>query len=152
MSDLMAKTIPASARAVVDRRAERFSFQKVNSNPGKRKRSDCVVRALSLACRVPWLGVFDDLTLLARQIYAMPNEKDVYSDYLRFKGWVKQPMPRFADNTRYTVREFAAKYSRGTYVLSVANHLTVIIDGTLYDTWDCGGKSVGNFWSKGRVA
>jgi len=61
--------------------------------------------------------------------------------------WLKR-MPRFSDNTRYTVAEFADTHNHGTFVISVANHLTCIVDGTLYDTWNCGHKSVGNYWSK----
>ena len=30
----------------------------------------------------------------------------------------------------------------------IANHLTTAIDGTLYDKWNCGSKSVGNYWIK----
>ena len=30
----------------------------------------------------------------------------------------------------------------------MANHLSFIDKGTLVDTWNCGSKSVGNYWIK----
>ena len=57
-------------------------------------------------------------------------------------------MPRHYDNTRYTVKELIDENPNITMVISVANHLTCAIKGTLYDTWDCSHKSVGNYYIK----
>ena len=57
-------------------------------------------------------------------------------------------MPKRADNTKYTVREFADELAKEnkTYIINIAHHTTVIKNKKLYDIWNCGRKSVGNFW------
>ena len=37
-----------------------------------------------------------------------------------------------------TVKEFADEHPFGIYLIRIENHLTVIIDGKLRDTWNCG--------------
>jgi len=32
------------------------------------------------------------------------------------------------------------------YIVSLANHLSVVVNGYVYDTWNCTHKSVGNYW------
>lgn len=125
-----------------------MKFEKLNLNPSGRKAFDCVIRSIVKASGKTWLEVFDGLTKIARVEFCIPNEKRAYEIYLENIGFKKQRMPRFADNTRYTVAEFADAYSHGTFVVSVARHLTCVENGTLYDTWNCGHKSVGNYWIK----
>ncbi len=123
-----------------------MKFEKINLNPSGRKASDCVVRAIMKCSNKTWLEVFDGLTAIGRTEFCIPNEKRAYEKFLEKNGFKKQSMPRFTDNTRYTVKEFADANPKGTFIISVANHLTCMIDGTIYDTWNCAHKSVGNFW------
>ena len=123
-----------------------MNFERINLNPSGRKAADCVVRALMKATGKTWLQVFDDLAAAARENFCAPNEKRSYEPVLEKYGFKKHPMPRFADNSRYTVAEFAATNPKGVFVISVANHLTCVVDGTLFDTWNCGYKSVCNFY------
>lgn len=123
-----------------------MKYVNCNYNPLAIKTCDCVIRAILKATGQTWPETFDGLCRLARQECRMPNDKPVYNQYLRHLGFEMQKMPRFPDNTRYTVREFADANPIGTFIISIANHLTVIIDGVLYDTWDCSRKSVGNYW------
>ena len=57
-------------------------------------------------------------------------------------------MPKHKDNSRYTVKEFIDELAKpkGTYIISIANHLTLVINKKLVDIWDCSRKSVGNYW------
>ena len=98
-----------------------------------------------------WNEVFNGLYDHSLMQKDMPNAKPVYEAYLKELGWVKQPMPRFPDNTRYTLKEFIDQrnFGRGIVIVSVAKHLTVIDGKDLIDTWDCSHKSVGNYWTKG---
>lgn len=125
-----------------------MEFVKTNLNPSGKATSDCVVRAIVKGANKRWLDVYKDLCALGEAEYKMPNSKPVYEKYLSQLSWKKQRMPRHEDNTKYTVRHFAHKNSKGTFIISVANHLTVIVDGVLYDTWNCGEKCVGNYWIK----
>jgi hypothetical protein len=122
------------------------NFIETNLNPTGKKRGDCVIRAIMKALKRSWKDVYTDLCEMGKEMFAMPNDPVIWHKYLEQNGWKKQPMPRFPDNTRYMVKEFQEANSKGTFIVSVANHLTVIEDGKLYDMWDCGNKSVGNYW------
>ena len=125
----------------------RFTFH--NANPkGKLRAADCVPRAISTATGISWEEATRVLTEEAIKQYAVLNEKSVYDKWLTQNGWTKNKQPRKADNTKYTVEEFAAINDKGTYVVGVANHLTVVVDGQILDTWNCSYKTVGNYWSK----
>ena len=122
-------------------------FNKNNLNPKDNKTGDCVVRAIMKGTKQTWIKVYEDLCKLGLELLAMPNSPEVYQKYLKDIGWIKQRMPRFKDNTRYTIEEFADENPKGTFIISVANHLTVVVDGTLIDTWNCSYKSMGNYWT-----
>jgi hypothetical protein len=100
------------------------------------------------ATKKSWLETFDGLNATAREQFTIGGDKRAYEIYLTQNGFKKMPMPRFPDNTRYTVGEFGIENPLGVFIVGIANHLTVIVDGTLYDTWNCSHKSVGNFWRK----
>lgn len=123
-----------------------MKFVKTNLNPTGKKYGDCVVRALMKANGKSWAETYSDLCAIGLEMYAMPNDKAVYEKYLEQNGWKKQKMPRFEDNSRYTVSEFSEENPKGTFVITVANHITTVVDGILYDTWDCGHKSICNYW------
>lgn len=125
-----------------------MQFVQLNLNPRGRRAADCVIRAIMRATGKPWNVVFLELGAISLKECAMPNEKRVYEQYLNQLGFSKRPMPRFPDRTRYTVAEFAQANPKGVFVISVAKHLTCIVDAVLYDTWNCSYKSVGNFYSK----
>lgn len=125
-----------------------MKFEKMNKNPRNIKASDCVVRAISTALNKPWTQIYTDLTNLGFDLCRMPSEPDTYIKYLDSLGYKKQKMPKRYDNTRYTVEEFANELAdeNKTYIISVAKHLTCLRGKTLIDTWNCGYKSVGNYW------
>jgi hypothetical protein len=120
-------------------------FVKHNVNPMGKKTSDCVVRAIALVEGRPWEDVFDELVRLARQSYSMPNDTSVYGKYLDEKyptidvfRWVG------GRKKRYTVRDVCQL--KGTYIVRLAKHITVVMDGKYYDVWDCGSKCAYKIW------
>lgn len=119
-----------------------------NENPKNSKSSgDCVIRAIAFATGNGWDKTYSDLCALGLKMKAMPNDNKVYRKYLEQLGYKQLPQPRKANNTKYTVTEFTRLQGRkGTYIISVANHLTAVKDGKIIDTWDCGGNCVGNYW------
>jgi hypothetical protein len=44
------------------------------------------------------------------------------------------------------VGEFAKQHPKGTYLISVRNHLTAVVDGVVYDTWNCSFKAINKVW------
>ena len=125
-----------------------MEYFSLNLNPIGKRSGDCVVRAICGATNKTWEEVYNDLCKLGLEMKEMPNMKKVFEKYLEQIGWKKQKMPRFGDNTRYTLEEFADENNKGVYIINLANHLTYIEDGTLIDIWDCSGKSVGNYWKQ----
>lgn len=124
-------------------------FEKFNANPKGLKSADCVIRAISKATGDSWEDTYKGLFELSLKMKRVFNEKQVYEKYLEQKGWKKQKMPKHENGKRYTVQELADSYwCRFDLIISVAHHLTYVSKGTLFDTWNCGHKSVGNYWTR----
>ena len=123
---------------------------KLNLNPKGIKSGDCVIRAVAYATEQSWDKVYKDLCDIGFKMKRLPNDKLVYEKYLNQLGWLKQKQPRHPDNTKYCVYEFTEyKIVPGKIIVSVANHLTCIDNYEIVDTWNCGGKCIGNYWIKG---
>ena len=127
-----------------------MEFKKENINPkGWKREGDCVVRAIAGAMNCSWESTYMRLCELGAKRCRMPNSKSTYEEYLKNNGWIKYKMPKHDDGTRYTVNELIDENSNCIMVISMANHLTYANKGVLVDTWNCGSKSVGNYWIKG---
>ena len=128
-------------------RQDNEHFRFYNANPkNKLSAGDCVVRAISFASGLDWDTVYAELCEIGMKMKMMPNDKKVFEKYLEEIGFVKMKTPKDAYGYRYTAEQFARRNPNMLAILSVANHLTVIKDGKIVDTWDCGFKCVGNYW------
>lgn len=129
-----------------------MEFKQTNLNPKGWKTGDCVVRAIAAAENLSWEVTYLFLCEVGGKKCRMPNDKQTYEQFLKDRGWIKQKMPvwydAFGKKNRYTVQELANEFPDKKMVISVANHLTYVDKGTLIDTWNCGRKSVGNYWIK----
>ena len=126
---------------------EHFKFTNVNPK-NLLSSADCVVRAISIATKKPWDKVYIGLCNIGLEMNDMPNADKVYERYLEDNGWKMLKQPRKSDNTKYRAYEIA-EMSRGSgvvVIIRVANHISVIYNGYIRDTWDCGDKTIGNFW------
>lgn len=124
---------------------EQFIFH--NENPkGSLGASDCVIRAIAKATGKTWDETYHELCLVGLNIKDTPDATPTYKKYLKQEGYQMEKQPRKSDNTKYTAEQFAKKYNKGTYIISLANHLSMVQDGKIYDTWNCSHKCVGNYW------
>lgn len=122
---------------------KQMTFKQYNHNPSGKKVGDCVIRAIGKALGVSWERVFEDLTNIAREKKSVLNCPDVYTEYLK----IYQTIPvKYGEEIkkRYIVKDICSW--KGTYVITLANHLTCIVDGINYDLWDCGKKSAYKIW------
>lgn len=129
-------------------------FEK-NVNPKGRKTGDCSTRAL-----VGTLGIsYDEAIRLqaeaaTKTCYGI-TDKQVIEYVMKQFGYVKMKQPRKADGTKYKVAEMdkllTAKQMKEGVLITVANHHTCIVNGVLQDIWDCGYKSVGNYYIKEKI-
>jgi len=128
-------------------RKDTVNFKFHNANPrGLLSAPDCVVRAISFASDDSWTSVYMDLARIGLEIKSMPNAKATYQKYLAELGYTKHKQPRHQNRTKLQLYEFCMIHTTGTYIISIANHMTVVHYGKIYDTWNCSHKTVGNYW------
>ena len=104
-------------------------YRYLNQNKYKRHINDCTIRAISLATNKSWNDTYKELADAARRKGMMMDSKVFIEEYLDRK---------FDRTCHYskTVGEFMKEFPYGTYLISMPNHLTVVINGVNYDTFD----------------
>ena len=118
-------------------------YIKYNANPlNKTSSSDCAIRAISKALCKPYDDVYIDLFNIGFEMKNLPNAQSVYERYFKEIGYVRNKQPKKSDNTKYTVSEFVSLHNKGIYIITIQGHMTVVIDGDIYDTWDCGNSKI----------
>lgn len=122
---------------------------KKNGEPFKWTKPDCVIRAFSIATEKNWGEAFDILCQISREIYDVPNSRDVLDIALQAQGFKKMTFGRMkSGEKRPTVKELAAKMIGKVCVFNIANHEVCAKDGCYFDVWDCGEWTVYNYWEK----
>lgn len=124
-----------------------------NVNPKGRKTGDCSTRAL-----VGTLGItYEEALKLQMEVslktFYDPTSKQVMEKVLNKFGYVKMKQPRKKSGKKYLVAELdeiltIEQMEQGVLV-TVANHHTCITKGHIQDIWNCGYKTVGNYYVKG---
>lgn len=131
------------------------TFHWHNQNPNNRFTSDCVIRAISTAAEIPYVNVVLMLATIQIKTGFDPSDKDGYGKLLKDLGWKMCKQPKKPDGKKYTGKEFCKALQEGR--LDIENsrriiahigsyHITAIIDGQVWDTWDSTDGCIGNFW------
>lgn len=108
-------------------------FKFYNANPLGRHVNDCTVRAISLATGRTWDEVYRELSEFAQYLAIMPDDV-VYID-----AYLEQYFNKIYSckgNTKITVGDFVKNNPRGTYLITMCGHITCVINGTIYDTFN----------------
>lgn len=107
--------------------------------------NDCVVRAISVAEGKSWDETYKELSTIAQREGILLDDVEFVEDYLddRYKR-----VPHFAKTVGEVIEEFPV----GIYLVTMNNHITVIMDGVLYDTFDCRNRTVRCVWEVPRNA
>ncbi len=124
------------------------TFKWYNANPKHNLTSDCVIRAISKATNKDWYEIYDALYHVGVKLGEIAESDETYPKYLESEGFIRMKQPKKDNGKKYTASEFAKEHKEGSYVLRLANHLVACVDGIIYDTWDCGFKTVGKYWEK----
>lgn len=119
-------------------------FINENINPKKRKSGDCVIRAIAKAENKSWTDVFESLIEISREEYTVPNDSRVYDRYLKDYSTINVFKMVKGKKKRYRVSEIAE--FEGSYVVSIAGHMTAVVDGFIYDIWDCSDSCAYKIW------
>lgn len=116
-------------------------YKYYNANSQGNFVNDCVVRAISVAEGKPWDTTYKELSEIARKEGILLDDVDFVENYLD---------QRYERTCHYskTVGEFIEEYPHGTYLITMQGHITVAIDGVIYDTFDCRNRRM---WCSWRV-
>lgn len=101
-----------------------------NANARGRFTNDCVIRAISLAEDKTWNETYDELSEIAQHNGIILDDVNFVEPFLdnRYK--------RMCFRKKY-VGDFIEEHPKGTYLITMKGHITCVIDGVLYDTFDC---------------
>ena len=108
-------------------------FRYYNANPLGRKINDCTVRAIALATGESWDSTYNFLSDFAQQEAVMMDDVN-YIDKFLDKNFYKI----YTNNNGYnmTVDDVSRRWYKGTYLITMKNHITCCIDGVIYDTFN----------------
>jgi len=127
-------------------------FMKVNVNPKGRKTGDCSTRALANTLDISYTKALELQCKYAIKTCYGITDKQIMERVLKEYGYVKKKQPRKPDGKKYLVRELDQILTRtqmieGVFV-TIANHHTCIKALHIQDLWNCGCKTVGNYYVK----
>lgn len=108
-------------------------FVYYNNNPFERHVNDCSVRAIALATGRSWDETYKELSDYARKEGITFSEVEFINEHLSRK------YPRYCERENYrivTVGDFADLNLKGKWLCTMSGHITCVIDGTIYDTFD----------------
>ena len=114
-----------------------------NANALGNSVNDCVVRAISKAQGKTWDETYEELSYIAQEEGILLDDVNFVENYLD---------KRYRRTCHYskTVGEFAKEHKRGTYLITMEGHITTIIDGIIYDTFDCSDRRMWCAWTVKR--
>lgn len=104
-------------------------YKYYNANAIGNDTSDCVVRAIARAEGISWDEAYEKLSDIAQSKGLLLDDVNFVEDYLDERYYRVQHYSK-------TVGEFTEEYPIGTYILTMQGHVTVIEDGTVFDTFD----------------
>lgn len=121
-------------------------FKYYNNSPNGNKVGDCVIRALSTALSQSWEHTYIELCLQGYLIGDLPSSNAVWNSYLQNKG-LSREFVRADCPECYTISDFANEYPHGTFIVGTGTHATAIVDGCIFDTWNCSNEQPLYFYS-----
>ena len=112
----------------------------------KGKTGDCVTRSLAIATGKTYQQVYDALNQFAeterigKRKRKRSNSRTgvfrkTYQSYLESLGWQWTSTMSIGSGCQVHLR--ASELPPGPLIVKVSRHLTAVIDGVLYDTYDC---------------
>lgn len=112
-------------------------FHYYNANPLGRNVDDCAVRAISLATEKTWDETYIELAEYSRKQGITLSETSFINKYLseRYQRFCPPPQTE-------TVRDFLNLNLSGRWLVTMSGHITCVIDGILYDTFDCSDRYI----------
>jgi hypothetical protein len=127
--------------------------------------SDCVARAVAIASNRPYIEVYAELAEMNRRMPLTKNrsrraaagkmtashgiytKSKLFKDYMKLNGFEWTATMRIGSGCLMHVK--ANELPPGRLVLRLSRHCAAVIDGVLYDAYDCsrdGTRAVYGYW------
>ena len=116
-----------------------MNYKYHNANPHKRRIDDCVIRAISILTNKSWNKVYNELSNLASYDGLMMDSVEFVEKYLDSKYLRKCHYSK-------TVEEFTKEFPKGKYAVTMNGHITAVIDGVVYDTFNPSNRIIRCSW------
>lgn len=111
-------------------------FVQYNPNPMQKNVGDCTVRAISKAMNKSWNEVYTELCAKGFELCDMPDSNAVWGAYLLANGYKRFMLPEVCPMC-YTIADFAAEHTEGTFIVGTGSHVVCISEGgKIFDSWD----------------
>ena len=114
-------------------------YRYYNANSHNRFVNDCTIRAISTATNETWGNTYKELSDEARKRGMMMDSVEFIEEYL------DERYERMCHYSK-TVGEFIEEFPYGVYVISMPGHLSCVIDGINYDTFDTTSRRMWCCW------
>lgn len=124
-------------------------YQYCNLNPRGLRVGDCVIRAISKALNQPWETTYIELSIQGFIAGDLLAANSVWGEYLKNKGFSREIIPNECPEC-YCIEDFASEHPEGTFIVGTGTHAATIIDGVIYDIWDCSGEQPLYYYYKGE--
>lgn len=115
-----------------------YKFLNVNQN--NNFVNDCVIRAISVAEDRSWSDTYDDLSRIAKKNGILLDDINFVEPLLDYR------YDRVETHPLEIVQDVVEEYPYGTYLITMNGHITVLKDGTIYDTFDCRDRLIKDVW------
>lgn len=105
-------------------------FKYYNANPYDLKVSDCAVRAYSLATNQSWDSAYKELSENARK------QGYTFTEMKFLDKFLEERFQKYRNLKLYYVKDFTELNKEGTWLITMKDHITCIINGIIYDTFN----------------
>jgi hypothetical protein len=109
-------------------------YEYYNPNPQRKRKGDCVVRAICKALNKSWDEVYILLCVQGFIDKDWGNVNSVWGSFLRSQGFKRYIIPNSCPDC-YTIADFAIDHPDGTYIVATGSHVVCVKDGITYDSW-----------------
>lgn len=118
-------------------------YKNYNPNPFGSRVGDCAVRAVCKAMDLEWSDAYLNICIEGLMKADMPSSNAVWGSYLCKNGFKKE-----VTDPNTSLKAFAAKHPKGTFVVALNGHVVTVKNGNIYDTWDSSEEIVLYYWRK----
>ncbi len=115
-------------------------YKYYNANSKGNYVNDCVIRSISVAENKTWEETYDELSRIAKKNGILLDDVNFVESLLDYR------YDRVKTYFSETVGDFVEVHPKGTYLITMPNHITVSKDGVIYDTFDCRDKVLRDAW------